>query len=216
MTEHPSIQARRTALIAMDFQRDIVGEDGAFAPLFHAEVVRNKVIPTAAKVLHHARAAGMKVVYGRGAFQPGYPELVANIPVLAMAARYRCLVDGSAGAAIVAEVAPQDNDVVLTHPRVSGFHGTALDVILRGAAIDTVVLMGVATNLTIESTARAGADLGYRTIVVADACSTVSEVAHAASLESLAMLGEIIKSDDLVSPDRSRPRRDPTGAPTVP
>jgi hypothetical protein len=97
----------------------------------------------------------MKVAYGRAAFQPGYPDLVANVPVLAMAAQYECLVDGSDGAAIVAEVAPQNGDVVVTHPRVSGFHGTALDVTLRGAGIDTIVLMGVATNLTIESTARA-------------------------------------------------------------
>jgi nicotinamidase-related amidase len=80
---------------------------------------------------------------------------------------------------------------------VSGFHGTALDVTLRGAGIDTIVLMGVATNLTIESTARAGADLGYRTVIVSDACSTVSKAAHDASLESLAMLAHVITSDDL-------------------
>jgi nicotinamidase-related amidase len=65
----------------------------------------------------------------------------------------------------------------------------------------TIVLMGVATNLTIESTARAGADIGYRTIVVSDACSTISEAAHAASLESLSMLAEILNSDDLVNTD---------------
>lgn len=199
MIKHPSIRSGRTAVIAMDLQHDIVGENGAFAPLFHAQVVRNKVIPTAATVVNAAREAGMKIVYSRGAFQPGYPELVPNIPILAQVAEYGCLIDGTDGAAIVSEVAPQDNDVVLTRSRVNGFHGTALDTILRGAAIDTIVLMGVATNLTIESTARAGADLGYRTMIVADACCTVSEAAHAASLESLAMLTEIIKSDDLVT-----------------
>ncbi|MGH3579470.1 MAG: isochorismatase family cysteine hydrolase [Mycobacterium sp.] len=199
MSARPSVQPLRTAVIAMDFQRDIVGEDGAFAPLFHAEVARTGVITTAGRLLSSARAAGMKVVYSRAAFQPGYPELVANIPVLGMTAEKGCLIDGSDGAAIVAEVAPQDGEVILAHPRVSGFHGTALDVILRGAGIDTIVLMGVATNLAIESTARAGADLGYRTLVVADACSTVSEAAHTASLESLAMLAEIVTSDDLLS-----------------
>jgi biuret amidohydrolase len=201
MTAQQSIDPERTAVIAMDFQRDIVGADGAFARLFHAEVARTGAIATAGVVLNRARAVGMKVVYGRAAFQAGYPELVANIPVLAMAAGYGCLIDGTDGAAIIAEVAPQDGDVILTHPRVSGFHGTALDFMLRGAGIDTIVLMGVATNLTIESTARAGADIGYRTIVVSDACSTISEAAHAASLESLAMLAEILNSDDLVNTD---------------
>jgi biuret amidohydrolase len=74
-----------------------------------------------------------------------------------------------------------------------------LDTTLRGAGIDTIVLMGVATNLAIESTARAGSDLGYRTLIVSDACSTISEAAHVASLESLQMLAEIIKSDDIVN-----------------
>jgi hypothetical protein len=94
----------------------------------------------------------MKVVYSRAAFQPGYPDLVANIPVLGMAAERGCLIDGSDGAAIVAQVAPRDGDVILAH-------------------------------LAIESTA----------------CSTVSGTVHTASLESVAMLAEIVTSDDLIS-----------------
>jgi biuret amidohydrolase len=204
LTEQPGIQPERTAVIAIDFQREIVGADGAFASMFHAEVQRTGTIATARTVLHSARALGMKIVYSCGAFQPGYPELVPNIPVLALVAQYQCLIEGTEGAAIIPEMAPREGDLVLTHPRVSGFHGTALDTILRGAGIDTIILMGVATNLAIESTARAGSDLGYRTIIVSDACSTVSEAAHAASLESLQMLAEIIKSDDITNMTQRR------------
>jgi nicotinamidase-related amidase len=192
MTEKLDIAAKSTAIVAIDFQHDIVGADGAFAPLFHAEVKRADVIASAARLLGDARAAGVKIVYSTGTFQPGYPELVANIPVLRRVAELQCLVAGTAGAAIVEAVAPHANDVVLTHPRVSCFHGTQLDVVLRAAGIDTVVLTGIATNMAVESTARAAADLGYRTLVVSDACSTTSESAHNASLESLAMLAEIV------------------------
>jgi nicotinamidase-related amidase len=199
MTERAGIRPEHTAVVAIDFQREIVEKDGAFASMFHAEVQRTGMIATARTVLHRARALGMKIVYSCGAFQPGYPELVANIPVLAMVAQYQCLIEGTEGAAIIPEIAPHEGDLVLTHPRVSGFHGTVLDTTLRGAGIDTIVLMGVATNLAIESTARASSDLGYRTLIVSDACSTISEAAHAASLESLQMLAEIIKSDDIVN-----------------
>ena len=193
------IKPGRTALVAIDFQHDVVGAGGAFADLFHAEVERADLIPTATRLLGEARAAGVKIVYSRGAFQPGYPELVPNIPVLSQVAQYGCLVDGTAGAAIIDEVAPHRDDVVLTHHRVSCFHGTELDVVLRGASIDTVVVAGVATNLAVESTARAGADLGDRTVVVSDACSTTSETAHNASLASMAMLAEIVTTDDLLA-----------------
>jgi nicotinamidase-related amidase len=199
LTERPGIQPERTAVIAVDFQREIVGADGAFASMFHAELQRTGTIATARTVLHRARALGMKIVYSCGAFKPGYPEMVANIPILAMVAQYQCLIEGTEGAAIITELAPREGELVLTHPRVSSFHGTPLDTILRGAGIDTIVVMGVATNLAIESTARSGSDLGYRTIIVSDACSTVSEAAHAASLESLQMLAEIIKSDDIIN-----------------
>jgi nicotinamidase-related amidase len=199
MTEQQDIDPKRTAIVAIDLQHDIVGADGAFAELFHAEVKRTNLIPAAVRLLGEARAGGVKIAYSTGTFQPAYPELVPNIPLFSQVAQYGCLVDGTAGAAIIDAVAPHGDDVVLTHHRVSCFHGTELDVVLRGAGIDTVVLAGVATNMAVESTARACADLGYRTLVVSDACSTTSETAHNASLASMAMLGEVVTTDELLA-----------------
>jgi biuret amidohydrolase len=199
MSVQQDIDPRSAAIVAIDFQHDIVGADGAFADLFHTEVKRANLIPAATRLLGEARAAGVKIVYSTGSFQPGYPELVLNIPLLRQVELYGCLVEGTAGAAIIDEVAPHGEDVVLTHHRVSGFHGTDLDVVLRGAGIDTVILAGVATNMAVESTARASADLGDRTLVVSDACSTTSETAHNASLASMAMLGEVVTTDDLLT-----------------
>jgi nicotinamidase-related amidase len=198
-TTERHIEPARTAVVAIDFQHDIVGEGGAFAPLFHAELMRADVISVAARLLNSARAAGAKIIYSKGAFQPGYPELVPNIPILRQVSEYGCLVDGAPGTAVIDAVAPHPDDVVLTRHRVSCFHGTELDVILRGAGIDNVALAGVATNVAIESTARAAADLGYRTIVVCDACSTTSEAAHNASLESLSMLADVMPTARLLS-----------------
>jgi nicotinamidase-related amidase len=199
MAGQQDIDPSRAAIVVIDFQHDIVGTGGAFAHLFHTEVKRTNLIPTATRLLGEARAAGVKIVYSTGTFQPGHPELVPNIPPLSQVAQYGCLVDGTAGAAIIDAVAPRRDDVVLNHHRVSGFHGTDLDVVLRGAGIDTVVLAGVATNVAVESTVRASADLGYRTLVVSDACSTTSETAHNASLASMAMLGEVVTTDDLLA-----------------
>lgn len=186
-----------TAIVAVDFQRDVVGADGAFAAMFHGEVERAGVVPAAVRLLRAARTAGVKIVYSRAAFSPGYPELVGNVPILASAAEYGCLVDGYPGAEVIDAVEPDDGDLVVAHHRVSCFHGTALDVVLRGAGVDTIVLAGVATNLAVESTARAGSDLGYRTLIAADACSTTTRTAHEASLESLSMLAQIVSVEHI-------------------
>lgn len=193
------IEPGRTAILAVDFQPEIMGADGAFAPLFHAEVQRANLITLAGRLLNAARAAGSKVVYSRAAFQPGYTDLVANFPLFHNIAESGILVDGTPATAIIDEVAPHPGDVVLAHPRVSCFHATALDLVLRGAGVDTVVLSGVATDLAVESTTRAGADLGYRMLVASDACTTTSRSAHDASLTSLAMFAEIVTVSDLLA-----------------
>jgi nicotinamidase-related amidase len=65
----------------------------------------------------------------------------------------------------------------------SGFDRTELDTILRQAGVDTLVLVGIATDVAVGSTARAECDLGYRTIVVSDACDADSDEAHVRALE---------------------------------
>jgi nicotinamidase-related amidase len=47
------------------------------------------------------------------------------------------------------------------------------------------VLAGVATDVAVESTARGACDLGYRTVVVSDACTADSDQAHASALDLL-------------------------------
>ncbi|GAA3231523.1 cysteine hydrolase [Pseudonocardia petroleophila] len=194
-----SFDPARTAVVAVHFQNDIVGPAGAFAGFFRAEVERTGVLDTATRLLDGARAAGATVVHTRVAFQPGHGDLNPNSPLLGMVAQAKCLEDGTPGADITAEVAPRDGDHVVTHTRVGGFQGSDLDATLRRAGIDTVVFIGVATNASVEGTARAASDLGYRTVVVSDACSAGSPEAHEASLGSLGLLAEIVTTDDLLA-----------------
>ena len=193
-----TIDPTRTALVAVHVQNDIVGPDGAFAPFFRAEIDRVGTLATAARLLDAARAAGAPVVYTRVAWRPDYSDLHANSPLLNIVIQQNCLVDGTAGAAITGELAPQDTDRVVTHQRVGGFHDSELDEILRSAGVETVVFLGVATNASVEGTARVASDLGYRVLVISDACSAATPEAHAASLESLGLLAEITTTDDVI------------------
>ncbi|MFC7661461.1 cysteine hydrolase family protein [Pseudonocardia benzenivorans] len=148
------LDPRRTAFIAVHYQNDVITPEGAFGPSFAEQATAAGIVPTT-KTLHAAaRAAGAQVVYTRVAFQPGYGDLVGNFPLLAMVGQQGCLVDGTSAAAIVDELTPLDGDTVVTHQRVSGFVGSELDAVLRGRGVDTVVITGVATNMSVESTAR--------------------------------------------------------------
>ena len=78
----------RTAVVAVHLEGDIVGADGALAPFFRAEIERTGVLDKIGQVLREARATGIKVIYTRVAFQPGYPDLIPNSPLLAMTVQH--------------------------------------------------------------------------------------------------------------------------------
>jgi nicotinamidase-related amidase len=192
------LNAKKTAIIAVHFQHDIVSADGAFGGYFAAEFVRRKVAETARTLLEGARSAGATVLFTRVAWKPDFSDLFANSPILGIVAQTKCLVEGSEKAKIIPELAPTDTDVVLTHQRVGAFSDSGLDTLLRARGIDTLVFAGTATNFSVEGTARQASDLGYRTVIATDACSTVSEAAHDASIASLGLLAEIATTADVV------------------
>ena len=193
------LNPRTTAVIAVHLQGDIVGPAGAFAGFFRQQVVERDVLAKNHALLGAARDAGAIVVYTRVAWQPDYSDLHVNSPLLGIVAQSGCLKEGSPLAEIVAEVAPADGDQVVTHQRIGGFAGSGLHELLQSRGITTTVFSGTATNASVEGTARVASDLGYRVVVVEDACSAASPAAHQASIESLGLLAEITTVPELTA-----------------
>jgi nicotinamidase-related amidase len=51
----------------------------------------------------------------------------------------------------------------------------------------------------VESTGRSAGDLGYRVVLVADACEAATDQAHDATLASFALLGEVVTADEILA-----------------
>ena len=87
------------------------------------------------------------------------------------------LIEGSEGAAIVAELAPRPEDVVVTKHTTSPFHTTDLSVYLRRFGISTLLLTGYSTTGVVEGSLRDARDQDYDCVVVRDCCAagTVQE-----------------------------------------
>jgi nicotinamidase-related amidase len=73
------------------------------------------------------------------------------------------------GNAIKKVVAPAGDEPVIQKSVSNGFIGTELEQRLRAAGVDAVVVVGLTIEHCVSSTARVASDLGFRTIVVADA-----------------------------------------------
>ncbi|MER6125082.1 isochorismatase family protein [Streptomyces sp. NPDC001795] len=92
----------------------------------------------------------------------------------------------------------KDGDLEVVKRTIGGFQGTGLDERLRERGIITLVFGGIATNLGVESTARAAADLGYNLVFVEDAMAAFTAPEHEASVKlDFPRLGSVVAASDV-------------------
>ncbi len=181
-----SLDPARTALLVVHMAKGVAGQvDTPFNRLFRQRAEKTGVIEVQARLLDGFRSAKVKVVYTLVTYKPGLPGVTPNSPLFRMLIGSPTLLEGTPAVEVIDDVAPRPNEPVVRGQACSGFDGTALDTILRVAGVDTLVLVGIATDVAVESTARAACDLQYRTIVVSDACQADSDEAHARALNVL-------------------------------
>jgi nicotinamidase-related amidase len=80
--------------------------------------------------------------------------------------------DGQAGVEFKEVARPHPGEGVVTKHVCTAFIGTDLEARLRALRAEDVVIVGVITNNSVESTARVCGDLGFRTVVVFDGTFT--------------------------------------------
>jgi len=195
------LQPERTALVIQDMQNDVIGERGAFADSGAPQHAASQgVVANVSRLAAAFRRAGAAVVHVHYVVEPGQAGLALNAPLFAGIREADALVRGSWGAAPVPGVEPCDGDFVIEKMRMNGFYGTRLDPLLRGLGIDTLVIAGCYTNLSVEHSARHGADAGYRIAVVSDGTSTTSdEWQHVALHYALTNVGAVLTVDEAIT-----------------
>ena len=195
----------RTALIIQDLQNDVIAEGGAFADSgAPAHAQSQNVVENVKNLAQAARDAGVPVIHVHYIVEKGAPGLKLNAPLFQGVKEADALVRGTWGAAPVDGLEPQEGDLVVEKTRMNGFHNTILDNLLRGFGTETLVITGAWTNMSIEHTARHGADAGYEIVVVSDGTSTVSDEWQNAGLNyALTNVGQTATAQEVAESLRS-------------
>lgn len=141
----------KRALVLIDIQNDYFL--GGRWPLSGIDSAADN----AAKVLAAARAAGDLVVHVRHEFAS------ADAPFFA---------PGSEGAKIHPKVRGLDDEPVVLKHHVNSFRETDLKAILDRHGVEEVVICGAMSHMCVDAGTRAASDLGYKCVVVHDACAT--------------------------------------------
>jgi len=187
-----TIHSSRAALLVYDMQVGILKQlpDG------------RSVLQQVLKVLSAARDGGIRTFFCR---HLSLPKEAAGVSQLRMAMAWQHVASvaevrpwflrDSPGFALAAELAPRMSEVIFDKITMSAFEGTLLDIALRDCGVNAVVIVGVATEIGIEPTARHAADLGYVPVVVTDACGAGHHDAASRSMEALRFAGDAILTD---------------------
>ncbi|ASQ45628.1 cysteine hydrolase family protein [Legionella clemsonensis] len=180
-----------TALIVIDFINDIVHSDGKIAAAA-AFVEKNNTIQNTNKLIEMARRKQLLLLFVKVGFSKDYRECPTNSPVFGKAKESQALQLDTWGTEFHKELAVVPQDIVIIKHRVSAFYGTSLDIFLRINRINTLLLSGVATNMTITSTAREAHDRDYNVVIVEEACAAATDKIHKNSLELLSRVAKIV------------------------
>ncbi len=177
----------RTALVVYDMQ------EGIFSQLSNGSEIKSQVI----KVLHAAREAGLRIFFMRHMSLPNGLSGVFQLRTAKAWQRATSVKDvkpwflrDSPGFELIPEMTPLPSEAVFDKVTMSAFESTPLNIALRDCGIQTVLIVGVATEIGIEPTVRHAADLGYIPVVVTDACGAGNEEAGQRAIASLRFMGD--------------------------
>jgi nicotinamidase-related amidase len=159
------IDAKTTAFVTIDLQQGIVGRP--MAPHGAADVIQR--CATLASTL---REKGGLVIYVH-ALANEFVHLPADAPSPRPATPFP-----ASASELVPEAGRLPADPQIAKRQWGAFYGTNLEQQLRRRGIRTIILGGVATNIGVESTARAAFDQGYELVFAEDAMSSMSAEMH--------------------------------------
>jgi nicotinamidase-related amidase len=159
------------AVVTNECQRGSIGDIALWPALVDAA---RPMIPSLARLLGAARAAGVPVIHCLAVRRRDLRGASANAPLFEVANRAGGLRVGTPSAELMPELGPAPTDLLFpkTHG-VGSLGSTGVDAALRSLGADEIVLTGVSVNVAIQALAFEAVNLGYRVTIPRDAVAGV-------------------------------------------
>ncbi|KXA99849.1 hypothetical protein AKJ41_04770 [candidate division MSBL1 archaeon SCGC-AAA259O05] len=190
-----------TAVLLMGFQNDFCSEEEALHGTVKGEIERLGTLKNAADLVSRAREKGVKILHVPMQFSEAYREIPENqVGVLEEIRGSDAFITGTEGADFVGELGPEPDDVVISgRSTISAFKSTNLDHVLRNFGITDLGLAGLLADVSVESTARAAYDLGYRIVLLSDCVAARSEDAKRSAENAIgSAFGEVMTYEEFL------------------
>ncbi|MFO0888645.1 MAG: isochorismatase family cysteine hydrolase [Isosphaeraceae bacterium] len=175
----------RSALLIIDMQRGFLDPGAAL------EVPQGReIIPSLRRLVEACRGEDVPVIFTEFVYSTAVPCLrgdpfgVEHLPARPGEATGfgspsgNCLIGpgappGPDSDAIVPELAPRPDELVILGHTYDKFYGTPLDLALRSRDISDLIITGVVTDVCVNCTVLSAANRNYRVTVVTDGVATL-------------------------------------------
>ena len=183
-----TINKESTAILVVDMLNDFLKPGGKMV-LDTGKVI----IEPSSRLIERARNNRIPIVYVNDSHRPGLRQ------DREFKKRAEHCIEGTWGAEVIRELKPQEGDFVVKKRRFSGFYETDLDLTLKDLEIDTVVIIGVVTNICVRSTIHDAFFRGYKVIIPRDCVMATGEREQESSLYDIEThFGEVTTSDRII------------------
>ncbi len=188
------------ALIVIDMQRDFA-EPGGFGESLGNDVSRiTKIVPDVKRLIEGFRKAGLPVIHTMECHRPDLSDLPPakrdrGNPSLRIGddgPMGRILIAGESGTAILPELAPINDEVVIEKPGKGAFYATDLGEILQKRGITQLVFAGVTTEVCVQTTMREANDRGYECLLAEEATESYFPEFKTAAIAMIRAQGAIV------------------------
>ena len=181
---------KTSALLVVDFMQ---GYTTPGSPLFAQGVV--DAVANMPPLLNTARRTGTPVIHTNILYHA--PDQIDGGIWVKKAPVMRAMVAGNPYAEFCPEVAPREDELVMTKQYASAFFGTSLASTLVAMGIDTLIITGCSTSGCIRATAVDGVQHGFRVMVVRDCVGDRHPAPHEANLFDIdSKYGNVIGLDE--------------------
>lgn len=92
---------------------------------------------------------------------------------------------GNPAYAVRKEFEPRQGDTIVKKTAFGAFTSSTLDETLRGMGLDTLIVVGIATNCCVSTTVRDAADIGYGVVVIEECVGDYDPVTHDTAVRGL-------------------------------
>ena len=195
------IDPTRTAMIIQDMQNDVMIDGGAFAHTGSPDHARSQnVVANTRRLADHVRSCGGMIIHVWMVLEPGAPYLCQHAPLQQGLKENNALVRGTWGVQPAAGLEPQPGDLIVEKMSMSAWETSRLDAYLRHGGRDTIINTGSWTNMSVEHTARTGADKGYHMILPEDCCCTMNDDWHRAAINyGMSNVATVTRTDAVIA-----------------